>query len=599
MFFEMQTSVTFAEEAEAPSVRQMLAQKLLIDLRYFCDDANLPTGGGYCQQPLTSLPPVLSDMLIKSQVGGVILFSENLQSAEQILTLTHALQSTTLLASKGENQPLYIAVDQEGGRVSRLPNDEFLGFSGNMAIGASFQQYGDLYATEVAKNMSRALYALGFNVNFAPSLDVNSNPANPIINVRAFSQSPQIVATLGAAQIRAYQQHNIAAAAKHFPGHGDTVVDSHVGLPRVEHSKALIDTVDIYPFKYAIEEAQVDMIMTAHIQYPALDNTTFTSRDGVETELPATLSKQILTGLLREQLQFDGLIVTDALDMAAISQFLNPVEATIMAFEAGADIALMPFRISSEAESVAFIDFIDELSVKVTKNEALKQKVAASYARIIAHKKARNMQQHAQLSLAHKQKQLEKLQLSSTQHALGYGLGSASFSVLKPLKSALLPEYSIYAVMPDKRRCDALLHYLRQAGFIIVTCVSQLSQIIDIDKQANVIIVGDVTPSLSFFESKAFEGISANQRKSTAEQQAQIARLLEHNSDGIKLLFKLRSPYISAEHLKGFDAIFASYDYQVSAHQGGIYAPAFKAFTEHVITNKKGRGVPPVKVLLP
>lgn len=583
-------------------LRHMVAQKLLIDLRYYCDDVKPRPTAPLCQHGMTSLPPALAGMLALVPVGGVILFADNIVSSAQTLNLTHDLQQATLAQNaqfSETNLPLYIAIDQEGGRVSRLPSNEFLGFSGNMAIGATFHKHGVKYAEKTAQQMADVLYTLGFNVNFAPSVDVNSNPDNPIINVRAFSQSPEMVAQLGSAQIRAYQSSNIAAAAKHFPGHGDTHVDSHVGLPRVEHSRAQIEALDLFPFQYAIEQADVDMIMTAHIQYPALDDATFRAQNGIVTELPATLSHKILSGLLREELQYQGLIVTDALDMAAISQFLTPLEATVKAFQAGADIALMPFRISSEQEAKDFQQFVDELTSIVAKDAALQASVEASYRRIVQHKLKRNMLLYANTSFAQKQKRLKALKQSSEQLALAQALANDALTELKPLTAPLHSKQRIYAVMPDKRRCDAMRYYLSRAKINTVRCVSLLSEELDETAEADVVIIGDATPALSFFESRAFEGIEANQRKNPAQQQAKVNSLLNNASDAVRVLITLRSPYITSSQYRTFDGIYASYDYQVSDIDEGLFAPSFSAFVARLIGQYKAQGVAPVDVILP
>jgi beta-N-acetylhexosaminidase len=610
-FFGLILPVAFAEASKlsAPSLKDMVAQKLLIDLRYYCENTaeqiglnnskRAPINGNpqpVCQNAVTILPKRLADLLSETKVGGVILFTENLTKPEQILQLTHSLQQAAL---KGQDTPLYIAIDQEGGRVSRLPNDVFFGFSGNMAIGATHAEHGSKYAVDVANNMAKSLYALGFNVNFAPSLDVNSNPHNPIINVRSFSQDPSVVAQLGTAQIKAFQAQNIAAAAKHFPGHGDTYVDSHVGLPRVNHSKAQINAIDIYPFRQAIEHADVDMIMTAHIQYPALDDTLFRSKTGINTELPATLSKKVLTGLLRNELHYPGLIVTDALDMVAISQFLTPAQATLKAFSAGADIALMPFRISSEQEAQGFIDFLDDITALISTNDVLKKKVLASYERIVSHKQKRNMLLQAQAPLAVKREQLAQVTKTNDSQRLAITLAKAAITELKPVSAKLNPSQSIYAIMPDKRRCEALTAYLKKARFSRVECLSQLSQPINTQTAADVILIADVLPALSFFESKAFEGITPNQRKDVQLQQVQIHTLLANSPQQTKILLKLRSPYLDTKDTSTFDGIYASYDYQVAGEGTSLFSPAFAAFVAVITGQITAPGIAPVDVVLP
>lgn len=197
--------------------------------------------------------------------------------------------------------------------------------TGNMSIGATYAKHGSDYASASAKVIAKELRAVGFNVNYAPTLDVNMNPNNPVINVRSFGEDPARVAELGGAQVDAYQHQQVIAALKHFPGHGDTNVDSHTGLPKVMHSKEQVMAQDIAPFRAVIEAGHAPgMIMTAHIQYPALDSSTFVSKQGQTMVKPATMSRAIMTSLLREELGYQGVTITDALDMAGISDFLPP-----------------------------------------------------------------------------------------------------------------------------------------------------------------------------------------------------------------------------------------------------------------------------------
>ncbi len=187
-----------------------------------------------------------------------------------------------------------------------------------------------------AEEMSR----LGINMNFAPCLDVNNNPHNPVIGVRSFGENPDKVAEHGAAVIRAFQEKGISAAAKHFPGHGDTNVDSHMGLATVEHDVNRLQSVELKPFMKAIQE-QVDVIMTAHVIFPAIE----------KEPIPATLSRAVLTGLLREDLGYQGLIVTDCLEMHAIAKFFGIGEGAVKAIEAGADVVLVSHTLADQIEA--------------------------------------------------------------------------------------------------------------------------------------------------------------------------------------------------------------------------------------------------------
>ncbi|HEX4815968.1 MAG TPA: glycoside hydrolase family 3 N-terminal domain-containing protein, partial [Nonomuraea sp.] len=260
-------------------------------------------------------------VIAKYHLGGVILFPQNVKSIGQVVGLTNGLQR----ASK--QVPLLIGTDQENGAVSRMAA-LMTAFPGAAQIGAA----GDpAYARAVARATGKELRALGVNLDFAPVADVNVNPRNPVIGPRAFGKDPKRVSTMVAAAVKGFADADVAATAKHFPGHGDTAVDSHTGLPVIRHTKAEWERLDAPPFKAAIG-AGVDAVMSAHIVFPKLDP----SGD------PATLSKPILTGLLREKLGFKGVISTDALNMAGVRQRYNDGEIAVRAVLAGADLLLMP-----------------------------------------------------------------------------------------------------------------------------------------------------------------------------------------------------------------------------------------------------------------
>jgi len=274
----------------------------------------------------TSLSDELSDMIDTCHVGGIILYSSagNIEDPTQVAGLINAAQHEAL--SHGARIPLLVAIDQEGGRVVRLTNGVTV-FPGNMAVGAS----GSLnHARLMAMTIARELKAIGINMNLTPVLDVNSNPNNPVIGIRSFGSSPALVADFGAAMIDAYRIYGIIATAKHFPGHGDTAVDSHVGLPVISHGLDHLESVELIPFRRAVE-AGIPAIMSAHIVVPSLE------QDG---NLPATLSRAVLTGLLRERMGFAGIIITDSLGMGAIRTGYGVSEAARMSFHAGADILL-------------------------------------------------------------------------------------------------------------------------------------------------------------------------------------------------------------------------------------------------------------------
>ncbi|MFJ3911873.1 glycoside hydrolase family 3 protein [Streptomyces vinaceus] len=288
-----------------------------------------------------------AELVSRYHLGGIIYFSwaHNTRDPQQIAELSAALQRAA--AGAGSGIPLLLSTDQEHGAVARIGKPATL-LPGAMALGARHGAGGgtggtgtgsgtgsDSAATAEARRAARIagaeLAAMGIRQDYAPVADVNVNPANPVIGVRSFGSDPQAVAALVAAQVRGYQGAGVAATAKHFPGHGDTETDSHVGLPVMRHSRAQWEELDEPPFRAAVE-AGVDAVMTAHIVFPALDP----SGD------PATLSRPIVTGILRERLGFRGVVVTDALDMAGVRQKYGDDRVPVLALKAGCDQLLNP-----------------------------------------------------------------------------------------------------------------------------------------------------------------------------------------------------------------------------------------------------------------
>lgn len=288
-------------------------------------------------------PPDFLAAVRRGEVSSICLFAgSNIESPGQLRHMNEMLQAA---AREGGHPPLLIGTDQEGGQLISISNGT-TELPGNMALGAT-------RSTELARKagwvLRRELLAMGVNMNFAPSLDVNVNPLNPVIGIRSFGDSPDWVGKLGAAIIQEMQTEGIIATAKHYPGHGDTSSDSHDALPIVPHSAARLHEVELAPFKAAVE-ANVGAIMTAHVLFPALDDT-----------MAATLSRPILTDLLRNEMGFDGLIVTDAMDMHAVSQ-RGHLQSGREALQAGADL-LMLGHIPNQAELMAKMrDLIDPVS---------------------------------------------------------------------------------------------------------------------------------------------------------------------------------------------------------------------------------------------
>ncbi|WDV51887.1 glycoside hydrolase family 3 protein [Streptomyces coeruleorubidus] len=268
-----------------------------------------------------------AELVAKYRVGGIIYFAwaHNTREPHQIADLSNGIQRASLDLPRG--LPVLISTDQEHGIVARVGRPATL-FPGAMAVGAGGSRSD---ARTLGRIAGRELRAMGIRQDYSPVADVNVNPANPVIGVRSFGADPKAVAALVAAEVAGYQGAGVAATAKHFPGHGDTNVDSHTGFPTITHSRELWEKLDAPPFRAAIA-AGIDSIMTAHLMVPALDD----SGD------PATLSRPILTGILRERLGYDGVVVTDSLGMEGVRTKYGDDRVPVLALKAGVDQLLNP-----------------------------------------------------------------------------------------------------------------------------------------------------------------------------------------------------------------------------------------------------------------
>lgn len=304
--------------------------------------------------------------------GGVILYGANIppppDTAPKLAALVAALRARAEAA--GSRPRLLVSIDHEGGRFTHLGSEHgFTEFPGNMALGAIAAASGEpggaagpaaaeAAARAAARAMAAELAAVGVDLDYAPVLDINNNPANPIIGERSFGQDPWTVAALGEASCRGFVEGGVLPCGKHFPGHGDTEVDSHLGLPRVPHSLDRLRAVELVPFARAVK-AGLGAVMTAHIVFPAAAGlapaVAPVGAAAHAQSLPATLSPAVLEGLLRRELGFDGVIITDALEMKAIADRWGVAEAAVTALGAGADLILLsrPGQAGSVREAIA------------------------------------------------------------------------------------------------------------------------------------------------------------------------------------------------------------------------------------------------------
>lgn len=293
--------------------------------------------------------PEILDLIKNHNLGSVILFSRNIESPEQVRRLTKSLQEAAREA--GHKRPLFIAVDQENGVVRRLGRQSGTYLPGSMSLGALGSS---TTARDVATAVSRELLALGINWNLAPVLDVNNNPLNPVIGVRSYGQDPELVARLGLAQIEGYHKGRVATSVKHFPGHGDTETDSHLGLPVIDKSLKELEKTELLPFRRAVEArglAQPTSVMVGHMALPQIVTT---QGGGI-----SSLAREVVYDLLRTRMNYGGLIITDCLEMDAVKASVGTPQGALMALQAGNDMVMISH--TYELQKAAFTKVFDAL----------------------------------------------------------------------------------------------------------------------------------------------------------------------------------------------------------------------------------------------
>jgi beta-N-acetylhexosaminidase len=308
--------------------------------------------------------------LIHQGVGGVILFKRNIQSSQQFEALTRELKQSA-------PGPLWVAIDQEGGRVQRL-REPFTPIPSMRALG---QTKDPSLAFEIGRAMARELRAVHVDWNFAPVMDVDSNPANPVIGDRSFGPTAELVAMMGCALLQGLQAQGIAACAKHFPGHGDTSQDSHLDLPRLSHNITRLREVELPPFEAAIR-AGVASIMTAHVIFDALD-----------PKFPATMSRPALDGILRDRMRFGGVVVSDDLEMKAIADHFGLEEAMVRGINAGVDLFLVCHHAEIQERAIEIlVKGVESGKIKRERLEEARGRVERLVERFVRPAESRNWQ---------------------------------------------------------------------------------------------------------------------------------------------------------------------------------------------------------------
>ncbi len=360
------------------TTEQKITQMLMPTFRYWQEDGGEKSG-------LEEINSDIEGFIKKYGFAGVILYSQSCKSTEKTTRFIDDMQKANASAA-GKRPALLTSVDQEGGVVARLATGSAL--CGNMALGAA----GDpSYSKAAASIMGSELSAIGFNVDFAPVVDVNNNAANPVIGIRSFSDDPGAVSENACSFIQGLHKNNIAASLKHFPGHGNTDTDSHTGLPVVNSTYEELKKCELLPFGSAIKEG-AEMIMTAHIEYPNIEKDTYVSKEtGKKISLPATLSKTILTDILRKDMGYNGIIITDAMNMDAVAKHFDKYDAAKLAINAGVDILLTPTETSSVAQLKETEEYIAKL-VEMTNNGDIEiDKVNKSVERILKLKEKQGL----------------------------------------------------------------------------------------------------------------------------------------------------------------------------------------------------------------
>ena len=302
----------------------------------------------------------IKTLITKHKVGAVILFQRNVSDGPQLSNLTESLQK---LAQEAE-QPLFIAIDQENGLVTRIKAPIAAQMPGSMALGATMDPSN---AFKAASATAEVLQSFGINMNYAPIADINSEPKNPVIGVRSPSDDPETVGRFVSAQIKALSQGGIVPCVKHFPGHGDTAVDSHYGLPVILKSRRELDICELVPFRRAVVEG-VESVMTAHISMP-----------GIGSNLPASLSPNAIR-ILREDMKYDGLIVSDCLEMDGVRATYGTEKSAVMALKAGTDCVMICHTISAQ------VGAIEQVIQAVRSGELSQEAIEVSVGRVKALK---------------------------------------------------------------------------------------------------------------------------------------------------------------------------------------------------------------------
>ncbi len=437
------------------------------------------------------------NLIASHGVGSLILFSRNIGHKEEVKQLTEELQK---IAKKAHHpSPLIIATDQENGIVRRL-NEGTTEFPGSMLLGAA----DDEDATyQIAKATAKELNTLGLNMNLAPVLDINNNPYNPIIGVRSFGEEPAAVIKHSRAVIKGFQEEGMIAVGKHFPGHGDTDIDSHLDIPIIKHSLERINGIEFQPFIHAFEQ-NIDSIMLSHIYFPEIE----------EKEVVPTSVSSKMVHILRNQLGFTGMIMTDCMEMRAISNTVGTVEGAVKALKAGVDMIMISHSYHLQIETIeAIISAID-------KGEIDEKVVDEAVNRVLKLKKKllsrQTIEPHAVKDVIGGR---EHKKLARNVYEKGVTLVKNDGILPLQIKEkdkllVILPERKIYTIVEDLNRPYDLLNYIKGNHFNVIThqisnppTASEMEEIKKMLPAFNIVIIGTINAHLIEQQTTFVKGI--------------------------------------------------------------------------------------------
>lgn len=485
------------------------------------------------------------ELIQRYHVGNIILFSRNVRDAEQVHALTRSLQRAAREA--GHVYPLLIAIDQENGIVQRLGEAATL-FPGNMALGAIGSEE---VAAEVALATGRELKALGITMNLAPVVDVNNNAANPVIGVRSFGEDPRLVARLGSAMVKGYQDAGVISCLKHFPGHGDSAVDSHLAMPLIPHSLERLEAVELVPFRAGIG-AGAGSVMIAHVAFPALTH---------DETLAATLSSAIIQGLLRENLGYEGVIVSDCLEMQAISATVGTETAAVMALQAGIDLVLVSHTFARQRgsfEAMREAALTGELPAQVVQRAA--ERIVSLKAHYLSwDESAMDIDYAAHAQLSERAYELSTTLVRNDDALLPLRLQEGESIVVVSLarNTTTVVEDRFYS---DEMLLDILRRYSRDVSLLRVTSENDYREVLEEERENDIFIVATVNAHLD-------------------EEQARVVRFLL--ASGRRVIgIAVRNPY-DLEAFPQLRTFFATYEYT---------RPALVAAARVIFGEREARG---------